>query len=66
MGGLTSDFLFAEPDELSGVARLWDFSGTFDAYNISRSTEEADAKAVLADWHMVGKDLKEAMESTEK
>jgi hypothetical protein len=66
MGGLTSDFLFAEPDELSGVARLWDFSGTFDAYNVSRSTEEADIKAVLADWHMVGKDLKKAMDSTEK
>jgi hypothetical protein len=66
MGGITSDFLFAEPDELTGVARLWDFSGTFDAYNVSRSTDEADVKAVLSDWSIVGRDLKEAMDSTEE
>ena len=66
MDGPQTDFLFAEPSELFGVARLWDFSGRFDAYNYSGSTEEADVKATLCDWAIVGNDLKRAMESTKE
>jgi hypothetical protein len=66
MNSLQSDFLCAEPSELFGVARLWDFGGGFDAYNYSGSTEEADIKAILSDWAIVGGDLKKAMESIKK
>jgi len=61
----TSDFLFARPSTLSGVARLFDFAGTFDAYNTSATTDEADAKALHADWVAVGDDIESSMAKME-
>jgi len=52
-----SSFLFANPSLIDGAGRLLDFWGTYDAYNISRSPAEADAKALYADWRSVGEDL---------
>jgi hypothetical protein len=54
---LRSDFLVAAPGALFGLARLLDFGATFDAYNGSTSVAEADIKALLCDWHIVGQDL---------
>lgn len=56
-----SDFLFAEPSVLSGVARLLDLYCLFDSYNASLSGREADYKAMLADWCVVGQDIEDAM-----
>jgi hypothetical protein len=55
-------FLFARPSTVSGVARILDFWGTFDAYNRSRNEAEADAKAIYSDWRTVGENLWEAYE----
>ena len=52
-----ADFLFARPSVTGGLARLFDFSGTFDAYNHSETPDEADAKAMFADWAAVGDSL---------
>ena len=60
-----SDFLFAMPSTLSGVARSLDLGGTFDSYNSSQTGEEADRKALTSDWRSVGKDLHDAMEKFE-
>lgn len=57
----TTDFLYASPSFASGVARLVDLFGTFDEYNRSLTTQLADARAVYADWGMVGRDLTNAM-----
>ena len=57
-----SDFLFAMPSPLAGVARLFDFAGTFDAYNASSTPDEADAKAMYADWAAVGDTLCSGMD----
>jgi hypothetical protein len=59
-------FLFARPSTMSGVARLLDFWGTFDAYNNSRNGSEADAKALYCDWRTVGEQLVEATECYEE
>jgi hypothetical protein len=40
--------------------------GVFDPYNESRSTEEADARAMYADWRIVGQDIVDATESFER
>jgi hypothetical protein len=61
-----SDFLFAQPSWLSGVARTLDLGATFDGYNESPTGEIADARALFADWHQVGEDLVEAMDRFEK
>jgi hypothetical protein len=56
-----SDYLFARPSFLAGIARLFDFWGLFDSYNYSRTPEVADAKAIRADWLTVGNDLRWAI-----
>ena len=48
------DFLFASPSWLSGASRGLDLAGQFDDYNQSASGDEADAKALFADWRVVG------------
>lgn len=53
----SSDFLFARPSAVFGQARFFDFSGSFDEYNSSETPDEADAKAMYADWAVVGDTL---------
>lgn len=57
-----SDFLFARPSVTSGLARMFDFAGSFDDYNHSATEDEADAKAIFADWAVVGDSIRSAME----
>lgn len=54
-----SDYLVAGPSLLSGLARTFDIGATLrhHSYNISRSPEEADGRAVANDWLVVGDDL---------
>jgi len=61
-----SDFLFAQPSFSSGAARVLDLWGVFDDYNRSDTIQEADAKALAADWLIVGQDLSDAIEQQEK
>jgi len=56
-----SDFLYASPSLLEGVARILDFGNTLNEYNSSQSEEEADEIALRMDWTMVGADLRNAM-----
>jgi hypothetical protein len=60
--GVNTDFLFAQPSVASGIARVVDMWGTFDDYNSSNTGSEADAKAIAADWLMVGQDIAEALD----
>jgi hypothetical protein len=57
MGRFRTDFLFAPPSFLSGASRVLDLFGLFDSYNESKDGKEADAKAIYADWAMVGQDI---------
>lgn len=52
-----SDFLFARPSLIEGIARLMDFGNTLNEYNRSSSTSEADEVAISMDWKAVGCDL---------
>jgi hypothetical protein len=56
-----SDFLVAAPSFASGAGRLLDWYGLYDSYNVSQNGQEADFKAMFADWRMVGEDLHNAM-----
>ena len=60
-----SVFLFAQPSFASGAARVFDMFGQFDEYNISETTEEADAKAIASDWIVIGQDIADAIEQNE-
>lgn len=61
-----SSFLFADPSFIDGLASVLDIGGTLSEYNNSKSPEEADARALHADWTAVGEDLLYAMEQWEK
>jgi hypothetical protein len=56
-----SDFLVAAPSFAAGVGRLLDWYGSYDSYNVSRNGQEADSKAMFADWRIVGQDIHDAM-----
>ncbi len=56
-----SNYLFARPSFLEGFSRTLDVAGNFDSYNESSTSEEADVRAAVNDWRMVGQDLSSAM-----
>ena len=58
-----TDFLFAQPSFVSGVARVFDLWGWFDEYNRSDSPSEVDAKAIAADWFVIGQDICDVIKS---
>ena len=57
-----STFLVAEPSLIEGIARMLDFGNTLSMYNYSRGPKQADARAILADWITVGRDISSAMD----
>jgi hypothetical protein len=57
-----TEFLFPSPGILYGVARLLDLGAQLDLYNESSSPQEADYRALYADWLSVGKDFKAVFE----
>jgi hypothetical protein len=56
----STDSLFARPSFWSGFGRLLDLWGKYDDYNTSRSTEEADMRALYSDWRITGQDVGDA------
>jgi hypothetical protein len=58
-----TDYLFARPSFLSGIASLADLAGTAHAYNRWQTAAETDAWALYSDWVAVGNDLRAAIKS---
>ncbi len=56
-----TDFLYARPSFLEGVARVLDVGGGLTEFNKSLTIEEADLRAIAADWGAVGQDLRDAI-----
>jgi hypothetical protein len=61
--GEDSGFLFAAPSFLQGLASALDLSGTLVEYNISKTPQDADVRAISSDWAVVGKDISTATEN---
>lgn len=59
-------FLFARPSFIGGVARLFDFGGTLNSYNISATGELADARAFDQDWKAIGDDMRAVLAAYKK
>ena len=60
-GDVRSTFLFTEPSFFSGFGRIYDLWGGFDLYDLSRNVEQADLRAIYADWRVVGQELRDAI-----
>ena len=56
-----SDFLYARPSFMEGLARIMDFGNTLNEYNTSPADEEADFTAICVDWYRIGQDLHDAI-----
>lgn len=54
-------FLGARPSFWEGAARVLDLMGTLNEYNGSRTAEEADARALAADWEVLGEDFRRCL-----
>jgi len=52
-----SDFLFARPSFVGGIARILDLGGTMKIYNNSPTGEIADMIALGSDWRAVANEL---------
>jgi hypothetical protein len=61
-----TDFLVPASSFLIGVGSLLNFSGNYFEYNNSRTTAQADQRALSNDWAMVGQDIRQAMKQVEK
>jgi len=59
----SSDFTFAMPSFIGGMASVLDIGSTLVVYNESRSPEEADYHAIESDWKITGNDISSAMSS---
>lgn len=57
-----SDFLFARPSFVRGMARSFDLFGAFTTYNLSLTGAEADRRAITCDWDMTLADFRVAYE----
>jgi len=63
---MATDYLFARPSLLRGIARVVDLCGVLDlgAYATSATPEEADRTAILSDWQTVAGDFGAAFAET--
>lgn len=54
-----TDFLVAKNSFVSGMARVIDIGSrrNKEAYNRSKTGKEADKRAILHDWSMIGQDI---------
>jgi len=60
----STDYLFATPSFLTGMARSLDLAATLEqwSYNFCSDPLEADAQAIANDWAVVGQDMMAAID----
>lgn len=61
MTKLLRSALCATPSFIGGIAAIFDLGDTLTNYNVSDTPEEADYKALNADWVTVGNDIRGAI-----
>ncbi len=56
--GKQSNFLYASPSFIEGIARTIDLGNTLSEYNYSNNPDEI---ALYMDWAVIGNDIRKAM-----
>lgn len=56
-----TDFLFPKRSFWTGVSSVFSVFGDSNQFNTSKSGEEADLKALMSDWEMVGEDIRSSL-----
>jgi hypothetical protein len=60
-----TNYLFADPDFLSGFGSVLDIGGTLVEYNSQISWREADRCAAMSDWAAIAEDFKSSIDKIE-
>jgi hypothetical protein len=55
-----TDFLFPTPSFLIGAGSVFNIAGNYFNFNYSSSDKEADNKAIMSDWGVIGQDISSA------
>ena len=55
-----STYLFPTPSFAEGIARLFDFLGTMNIYNLAQGVDP-DALGISLDWAAIGDEMKKAI-----
>jgi len=58
---IQSSLLFRYPSFSKGMARTVSIFGKLDKYRTSKTDEEADSKAIMRDWQIVGQTMMQAL-----
>ncbi len=61
-----TDFLFPKRSFWTGFSSVFNVFGDSDKFNTSKSGEEADLKALMSDWEMVGEDIRTSISEETK
>ena len=61
-----TDFLFPKSSLLIGFGSIFNISGKYYKFNGSKTSMEADYKAIQSDWGIVGQDINEAIKELKK
>jgi hypothetical protein len=61
MGNIPTTFLTADGSFITGMGSSVALSGNFYGFNYAPTPAAADARALRADWAIVGQDIQDAM-----
>jgi hypothetical protein len=62
----STDFLFSSPSFIGGAGSIFNIAGNYFEFNYADNQSDADSKAILSDWGMIGTDIQIAIENLEK
>jgi len=60
-----TDFLFSRTNYLIGAGSIIALMGNYYDFNYSKSSKDADIRAIRSDWRVIGNDLRGALKSFE-
>lgn len=61
-----TNILFHRPSFIDGIGSIFNLAGNYFEFNYSKSSEEADRKAIESDWNMIGNDIEKATKELKK
>lgn len=57
-----TDFLVPTMSFLTGMGSIFNLRGHYYEYNTSENSKEADERAIIKDWEIVGQDFQDVLE----
>lgn len=58
-----TDFLLQKNNFLIGLGSVLSIEGNYFEFNKSKSSQDADIKALKSDWYNIGEDIRESINS---